>query len=503
MLLVAGYGLWVAAPHHDFLSAFNQPYFWRVIWFSCYQALLSAALSLGFGVLLARALFYLQPRGLKFWLNLASACFVAPVLLVVLGVVGSLGRSGFWPSLFNLDLNIYGISGILIAHCFLNIPFIMRQSFQLWQGIPNSQWRQAQQLGLGSWARWRYLEWPAMRHGLALSFLLVLLLCFGSFAIVLALGGGPRSTTLEVAIYQALKYEFDPAFALSCAAAQLLITVSLAIWFLGREQAGMRLGQLGIQPAIGLWQRRALQLVLIISALFFGSVLIGMFTGLMELQLQTFPWQRLFQAAVTSLKIASSSLLMTLLLGGVLLGAQLHCWRFPKLKRLAGVLELSASIMLLAPAMVITTGLFFWFWHQQLSPSRWLLIAWINAMMALPFFLRSLKPALHNAWQSYTRLEQELNLPLWGRWRWIYGPVLGRPLSLAMALSLVLSLGDFGVAALLGDAELVTLPIMLYQQLGHYQQAQASLTGLCLLLLCFSVFALLNYRIPRSVNVSG
>jgi thiamine transport system permease protein len=501
MLGLAASGLWLAAPHGDLLSVFNTAYFWRIVWFSLYQALLSALLAALLGVLIARALFYLRPQGLKFWLDLCAVCFVAPVLLVVLGVVGALGRNGFWPDWLGIDVSIYGLPGILLAHCFLNIPLFIRQSYQQWQRIPQSQWRQAEQLGLGSFARWLYLEWPTLKSSLAANFMLVFLLCFGSFAIVLALGGGPRSTTLEVAIYQALKYDFDPVFALACAAAQLLVATLLAARLLGREQGAARLGTPGQCPAIGLWQRGGLGGILLLAALFFGSVLVGMFSSLSELHVNQIPWQRLAEASLRSVQIAAMSLIMTLLFGAALLGAQLHCWRFSALRALAPMIELCASVMLLAPAMVITTGLFFWFWRQGLTPSSWLLVAWVNALMALPFFLRSLKPSLSHAWQSYAHLEQELGLGLWGRWRWVYGPVMARPLALAMALSLVLSLGDFGVVALLGDVDLITLPLMIYQQLGHYQHAEASFSGLCLLLLCFGIFALLGYLLPRSFHV--
>ena len=41
------------------------------------------------------------------------------------------------------------------------------------------------------------------------------MLCVTSFTIVLTLGGGPAATTLEVAIYQALRFDFDPARAVA------------------------------------------------------------------------------------------------------------------------------------------------------------------------------------------------------------------------------------------------------------------------------------------------
>jgi thiamine transport system permease protein len=36
------------------------------------------------------------------------------------------------------------------------------------------------------------------------------MLCVGSFAIVLALGGGPSAATFEVAVFEAIRFEFDP-----------------------------------------------------------------------------------------------------------------------------------------------------------------------------------------------------------------------------------------------------------------------------------------------------
>ena len=41
------------------------------------------------------------------------------------------------------------------------------------------------------------------------AFVLVFLLCMTSFAVALTLGGGPRATTVELAIYQALRFDFD------------------------------------------------------------------------------------------------------------------------------------------------------------------------------------------------------------------------------------------------------------------------------------------------------
>ena len=58
---------------------------------------------------------------------------------------------------------------------------------------------------------------------------LIFLLCFTSFAIVLALGGGPGAATLEVAIYEAVRFDVDFARAGLLALLQVAICLVLAL----------------------------------------------------------------------------------------------------------------------------------------------------------------------------------------------------------------------------------------------------------------------------------
>src|SRR3546814_12421297 len=55
----------------------------------------------------------------------------------------------------------------------------------------------------------RLIEAPMLRQIVPGVAGLIFLLCFTSFAVVLVLGGGPPNATLEVAIYQALRFDFD------------------------------------------------------------------------------------------------------------------------------------------------------------------------------------------------------------------------------------------------------------------------------------------------------
>lgn len=60
------------------------------------------------------------------------------------------------------------------------------------------------------WSFFRFVEWPWLRRQIAPVAALIFMLCFASFATVLSLGGGPQATTIELAIYQALSYDYDP-----------------------------------------------------------------------------------------------------------------------------------------------------------------------------------------------------------------------------------------------------------------------------------------------------
>ncbi len=502
LALVVLAAFWGLAEQTSALSwqAFNDVYLWRVLRFSLWQALLSALLACGCGILVARAWFYLPKRAIHWQLRLANLCFVCPVILVVLGCVGSFGNNGFLQHLSPFSWKIYGLPGILLAHSFLNMPLVARYAYLQYQAIPTSYWRQGKQLGFKPHHYWRLIEWPMLRSRIAGLFALVLLLCFGSFTIVLALGGGPKSTTLEVAIYQALRYDFDPLFALQCALLQLLIAASLGWLLLGREQQDSIRHQQSLKQTPTLSGAARVQHYLIILGYygFILSVIVGMFSPLSGLSWQDLPWQKWLSSSLSSLYIAGQSVVWVVLLGSSLLWQYASNLSLNKgAKRHKGQ-ELLASVMLLAPAMVITTGLFFLLMSRgDISRYTVPLVALINALMSLPFYMRSLKPSLSDAVKQYARLNQSLDMPAFSQLRFIYWPLMRKPLSVAISLCMVLSLGDMGVIALIGSVDVTTLPLLLFQQLSSYQYAAASATGLIMLLLCGLVFFLLDISLGR------
>src|SRR5581483_5390501 len=214
--VLADYGaLLSGATATDITSMVGDAYLHRVIAFTFVQATLSAVLSLGGAILAARALArQAHFPGRRLILQFCALPMVIPSVAAIFGVVAVYGRSGYLADLAaaagsDWKPTIYGLTGILIAHAFFNMPLAIRLLLPAWATVPPESWRLAAQLGMSSRQIFRLIELPLLRQYAPAAFVFVFILCFLSFAVVLTLGGGPRATTLEVAIYQALRLDVD------------------------------------------------------------------------------------------------------------------------------------------------------------------------------------------------------------------------------------------------------------------------------------------------------
>jgi len=473
------------------LRFWDNAYLRRVLLFSLWQAFLSTLLSVLPAILVARAFAMRGELPLRrLLLGLFALPLVVPAVVAVMAVVSVYGSDGWLP----LGRSLYGLNGILIAHVFFNLPLAVRLLLPQWQAIPQHHWQLAEQLGMNGWQSWRFIEWPMLREALPGVLLLVFMLCLTSFAVVLTLGGGPRSTTLEVAIYQSLRFDFNPARAVLLALLQLALCILVALATLKLQ----RLPEVEIASAAPARPvsplRRWLDLGLIAAAtLYVGMPLLSMLLdGLGGPLFKVVGGGGFWRALVNTLTIGLAAALLSTLAGWLLLrySAHLaHCQR----RSAARMVELAGSIVYVAPPLVIGTGLF-----VLLSPHvdvfGWVypIVIAINALMGLPFVIRSLGPAMRQTHARYHRLCQSLDLHGWNRFRYLEWPLLRRPLGLALALVTVLAMGDLGVIALFGSTQTSTLALLIYQQLGAYLIPQATVTALLLLLLCLGVFALLE-----------
>ena len=165
------------------ISLLQDNYIQQILKFTLYQAVLSTLLSLLLAIPVARALHRASPWGKSLFLKLSLLAFVMPSLVLVSGIVNLLGPQSLFSKAFG-GWNLFGLSGILIAHVYLNFPFAVRVLYGAFQAIPESREQLADQLKLSIWQRIQHIELPAIRAQLWTLAGLIGILCFNSFAIV-------------------------------------------------------------------------------------------------------------------------------------------------------------------------------------------------------------------------------------------------------------------------------------------------------------------------------
>ncbi|MFP1642941.1 ABC transporter permease family protein [Pontitalea aquivivens] len=454
------------------------------LWFTIWQAAVSAAVSCLLAVPVARALARRRFRGRGLLISLLGAPFILPAIVAVMGLLTVFGRRGMvnagLEGLGLPGLTIYGAHGVILAHVFFNLPLATRMILHGWQGIPAERFRLAAALGFGPGDIRRHLEIPMLRAILPGAFLAIFLVCLTSFAVALTLGGGPRATTVELAIYQAFRFDFDLARAAS----------------LGLVQVALCLGALAITARVtlpssfgaGLDRPLALQapgraaavqdiIAIAVAAAFLlvpiGTVLARGLPGVGALPAS------LWAATGTSVALALGSTALTLALALPLaLAATRATWA-----EAAGMLPLTAS------SLVIGTGLFV-ILRPVVTPTALALPVTliVNAAMSLPFALRMILPEARVLAADYDRLAASLGLSGIARLRYLTLPRLARPLGFSAGLSAAFSMGDLGVITLFAGGEQKTLPLALFQLMGAYRMDQAAAAAAVLMALTFALF---------------
>jgi len=489
------------------VAAFDT-YLARIAGFTLWQAALSTLLSVAPAIFVARALARhpaFPGRGLI--LKLFALPLALPAIVAALGVVALLGRAGLFADALTALTGarwqgIYGLSGILVAHVFFNLPLATRLLLQALEAVPADQWRLAAQLGMGASASFRLIEWPALRTALPGVAGLVFMLCVTSFTIVLTLGGGPGATTLEVAIYQALRFDFDPARAVALTMVQVALTVMVVLFLLrlGADMAGdASLPVAPRRPAVAGRAERAANAALILAALAFvaGPLAAVAISGLRADLARLAADPAVHKATLTSLVLALAAALLCVALSLALVAARraleagrLRGARAPALERM---LDTGAGFVLVVPPIVVGAG---WFVALQgtdgLFAAAPFMVVAVNAVMAMPFAVRVIRPAWDAASARHDRLAAQLGISGLSRLRLIDWPPIRRPAFTALAFAMALSLGDLGVIALFGSEGVQTLPYLLYARMGSYRTADAAGLALILGIVCLGLMMLVE-----------
>ncbi len=487
------------------------PHLVAVLGFSLWQAVLSTALALAAGLPLAWLLTHVRFPGRRVLRALALLPFVMPTVVTAAGFVALLGPrgplaglwhafGGTWPPF------IPSLAAVLLAHVFYNYGVVVQLVGGAWHALGSRPAEAAALLGAAPWRVFVRVTLPLLWPAIASAALLVFIYTFGSFGVIIFLGGA-RMATLEVEIWRQTAQLLRLDVAATLALMQLGVTTLATSAYTRLTARTVRLAPPTMAPAPPPRRRRAWLAVAAGWLLVLGfslpllAVVLRSFAPLQRgaTGLSLAAWQLLGENPrgsyffVPPAQAIGNSLLITILASALALtlgvlaayslrGAARRGWR-------------EAVLMLPLGVSAVTLGLGFVLIFGPLGRLRdpWLIPA-AHALLAFPLVLRSLAPALRSLDPRLREAALLLGATPWHTvWR-VELPLLRGPLIAAGALAAAVSLGDYGAALLLGQPDFPTIPLVIGRLLGqpgaaNYGQALAlasillALTAICALLI--------------------
>ena len=287
--------------------------------FTFVQAAYSATLSTVLAIPVAKALLRQKFWGKSFVVLILGAPFILPVIVAVLGLILVFGNNGIVNNFLNLiglgSIKIYGFWGVILAHVFFNLPLAIRILLQAFNDMPGEQYRLVSSLKLSSAQKFLVLEWPVLKKVCPGVWSVIFAICLSSFAVALTLGGGPKATTVELAIYQAFFYDLDFSKAAQLALIQIVLVFSVvfASQFIVKPKTifGLDIKISNQNPSN--FQKIMDTLVIIVTLLFiFIPILVIFFYGFANV---FFLPSSVFKAASLSIQIAILSSFLSVFLG--------------------------------------------------------------------------------------------------------------------------------------------------------------------------------------------
>lgn len=497
----------------------------RVLRFTLYQATLSTLLTLLLGLPSAYLFARYDFRGKSILRALTAVPFMLPTVVVAAGFSALLGPRGLIHTLFPFSsFNFIGtLTAILIAHVFYNTTIIIRVVGNALSSLDPKLEQAARSLGADPPRLWWNLTLPLLRPSLLASSLLVFLFDFTSFGVILLLGGSQFST-LEVEIYlRVLKLPNLPLAAF-LSVIQLICTIIFSIFysrFASRStiQTAPRSAESNTRKPKTLKER------------IFVTSFIFLLTSFLLLPLSALPFRSLFrleadrgqrgdvqygfttdyytelfvnrrgsvfyvppiQATLNSLGYAGATVIISLVLGFPAAFALAKPTRLEKILDPLIMLPLGSSAVMLGLGFIISFGA----WLT--SP---LLVPFAHTLVALPFVIRTLQPAIASIPQRLRQAASSLGASPLEVWKNIDLPILRRATLAAATFAFTISLGEFGATLLISRPEYPTIPVAIERFLSqpgglNYGQAMAMATMLMLLTIT-SILLIEKFRLPNS-----
>jgi thiamine transport system permease protein len=467
------------------VATVTSPAVTSVLWFTVWQATLSTLLTLAVGLPGAYALSRFAFRGRRTVSSLVMVPFVLPTVVVGSAFLALLGPrspvNGLLVAVLGdgaptLDLR-RTLTAILLAHVFFNYAVVVRTVGAAWANLDPRLEDAARALGATRWQAAREVALPLVRPVVAASAAVVFLFTFTSFGVVLLLGG-PGVATLEVEIHRATTQLLDLELAAVLALVQLA-AVLVALTVYGRVQrraVSRRLrssedvvrrprtrgerwflrGNLAVAAVL----LAAPPLVLVERSLSVGDGYgFGHYTGLATQPRGTVMAIAPLEAVRNSVGFAAAAAALALAVG--------VCTAVAVTGRRDGATRVvDRALMVPLGTSAVTVGFGF---LLALGPfrSHVAVVPIAQALIATPFVVRSLVPALDAIDPRLRDAASTLGAGRRRVWREIDLPIVGRTALVATGFAFAIAVGEFGATLFVARAELPTMPLAIFRALGR------------------------------------
>jgi thiamine transport system permease protein len=481
----------------------------RVAWFTFWQAVVSTALTLAVGLPAAYVVARFQFPGRRVFRAFVTVPFVLPTVVVATAFLALL-RPGGPLSFLHWQR---GVAPMLVAHVFFNVAVVVRTVGGFWANLDPRREEAARMLGASRLRAFRRVTLPLLAPAIIAAASIVFLFTFTSFGVALLLAD-PAHATLEVEIYRQAIELFDLRTAAALALVQI-VAVLAVVFALARAQERRAVAQRLVGAADTARRPRGREKLLVgavlaVTTLFLGGPLLVLIWRSLHVggtwSLDSFralgssaststlfvsPWA----AVRNSVEFAAIATGIALVVGG--LASVAIAARPGRATR-----SMDAFLMLPLGTSAVTVGFGFLLAFQHapggLATSP-LLVPIAHAIVAIPFVIRAVVPALRSIDPRLRDAATMLGAGPRRVWREVDLPITARAFAVAAGFCAAVSLGEFGATLFIARPDWPTVPIAIQRFLSRPGEINVNqslaMSVILMLLTVVVVFAIERVRV--------
>jgi len=487
---------------------FHSPIFWRIIWFTTWQATLSTLLTLVVALPCAYVFARFRFPGKNLLQALTTVPFVLPTVVTAAAFRALLGNHGLVNSWLMAMFDFSAppikldqtVAFFLLAHVFYNYALVLRIVGGYWAGLDRSLSAAARMLGASPWQSFRRITLPLLMPAIGSSALLVFIFCFTSFGVVLILGG-PGYATIEVEIFRQAVQLFNLPMAAVLSLIQIGINFLLMYFYarLDRKTSSGLYSDTALGEAVSPKNRSqkllvgtnvSVMLLLMVTPLlalmirsFVGEngLTLTFYSALFTSQAKSVFFVQPIIAVKNSVGFGLAAMVIAVVLG--LLSATFIASGSGRARSLWDaliMLPLATSAVTLGFGYIITLN------RPPLNLRDSLaLVPIAHALVAFPFVIRCILPSIRQIPETLREAASLLGASPWVVWWKIDLPLITRAVLIGAVFAFSISMGEFGASAFVTRPHTPTMPVAIFRFLGqpgemNYGQAMAMSTILML-----------------------